>query len=85
MESVFRQIPLGSQLSDLYFGNPKLQRFFKYGLWISFQFWIIRAPLVWFMTERMSIHYLLSSFTIGLLLTVAGFFLSEFWIWRKGD
>ena len=68
------------------------QRFMKYGGWIFLQFWIIRAPMTVLFTgmfpETVSLlmisfpGYLLASFTSGTLLAIAGFFLSEKWIWR---
>ncbi len=69
-----------------------VQRFLKYGGWIALQFWLIRAPMTMFLTnifpEVIALAfikfpgYLLASFTSGTLLAIAGFFLSERWIWR---
>ena len=74
-----------------------MQRFMKYGGWISLQFWVVRAPMTVFLTNvfpetirvNLFIHlfefpgYLLASFTSGTLLAIVGFFISEGWIWRK--
>ena len=73
---------------------PIVQRFLKYGGWIAFQFWIIRAPFTWWMVGiipdkvNLFIHtvpdYILADFIAGLILAVAGFFVSEYKIWGHG-
>jgi hypothetical protein len=74
--------------------SPIVQRFLKYGGWIAFQFWIIRAPLTWWMVSvipdkvNLLIHtvpdYIVADFIAGLILAVAGFFVSEYQIWGHG-
>lgn len=69
------------------------KRFLKYGGWIGLQFWLIRAPMTVFFTnafpEIVNLQilkfpgYLLASFTSGTILAIVGFFISEWWIWRK--
>lgn len=73
---------------------PEVQRFFKYSGWIAFQFWVIRAPFTWWMVGvipdkvNLFIHtvpdYIFADFVAGLLLAVAGFFVSEYKIWGHG-
>lgn len=69
-----------------------MQRFIKYGGWISLQFWVVRAPMTVFLAntfpETIDFFikfpgYLLASFLSGTILAIVGFFISEWWIWRK--
>jgi len=80
------------KLEELCIKYPVLDRFIKYGGWIAIQFWFVRAPMtVWFTNMFpdqinfivMFPGYLLASFFSGSILAVVGFFLSEYWIWRK--
>ena len=69
------------------------KRFLKYGGWIGLQFWLIRAPMTVLFTgmfpEIIDFQlfkfpgYLLASFTSGTILAIVGFFISEWWIWKK--
>lgn len=71
------------------------KRFLKYGGWIGLQFWLIRAPMTIFFANAFPEiidfqlirfpGYLLASFTSGSILAVAGFFLSEWWIWKRPE
>lgn len=73
---------------------PVVQRFLKYGGWIAFQFWVIRAPVTWWMVGiipdkvNLLIHtvpdYILADFIAGLFLALAGFLVSENMIWGHG-
>jgi len=82
----------GKPLIKLYTENTVFMRFFKYGFWIAVQFWLLRAPMVWLIVGRIPgninllIHtvpsYLVADFVVGLILAVAGFLVSEGWIWR---
>ena len=84
-------IPMGDKIIKYYNENDVFKRFFKYGVSISIQFWILRAPLVWWLTgvlpDTINIFfhqfpgYLLASFVIGTVLTIGGFFINEYWVW----
>lgn len=39
--------------------------------------------MVWVLVERAGVHYLLASYTAGLILAVAGFFVSKLWIFAQ--
>jgi len=74
---------IGKYMRIAYFDDPRVQRFIKYAFILTLQFWGLRAPLVWLLTEYLKLHYLLSSFSIGVFLAVLGFIWNEFWIWRE--
>lgn len=82
---------IGNPILKYYTENETFSRFVKYGVSISIQFWLLRAPLVWWLTgilpDKVNViviefpGYLLASFSIGLILTIGGFFINEYWVW----
>lgn len=78
---IFAPPPLLAALEILR-ANQTLWEFFKYGSWISLQFFIFRVPMVLLMVERMGVHYIWADYVAGIILAVTGFFVSKYWIWR---
>lgn len=70
-------------LDQYYLKYPLLQRFTKYGSWISLEYWIIKGPLTALFTERLGLWYIVSAFFSGLICTVIGFFLNDSWVWGE--
>lgn len=73
----------GKIISDKYNANPTIQRFFRYSLLIAIQFWLLRAPLVWFLKEKIGFNYLVADFGVGTLLIITSFIFKHFWIWKN--
>ena len=71
------------RIAELYLKYPRLQKFTKYGSWITLEYWIIKGPMTMLFTEMLGLWYVTSAFIAGLICTVIGFFLGEFWVWRK--
>lgn len=80
---LFKEVPyIGEQLARDYETHTTLREFIKYGSWISLQFFALRAPMVWLMVEKVGVHYIMADYVAGLILAVAGFFVSKFWIFK---
>ena len=71
------------RLDNLYLNNQGFRQFVRYGTSVTFIYWFAKAPLIWFATEVIGIHYVMSSFLIGLLITIAGFFVEKFFVFRR--
>ena len=73
--------------------SRKLRRFIKYGLWITFQFWVFRAPITYYLVQALPKNidlylkqvpgYIVADFLAGLTLACAGFFINEYAIWSE--
>lgn len=77
------EVPLiGKPLVKYHRSHGWFQRFIKFGFSGTFIYWVVRAPITWWVTEYVNIHYLVSTFLVGLALTFIWFGLSEGWVWK---
>ena len=65
--------------------NPKLVRLIKYIFSSLIVYILVKAPIMFFLTEFGEVHYLVSGLIAGVVPTVANFIPSEYWVWKKHD
>ena len=71
--------------------RPRFHRLAKFAVSTFIIFWLVKGPLIWILTNSLpSINlilfiipsYILSAFFAGIVVTLIGFALNEFWIWK---
>jgi len=76
LESVLLKIPLIRS-------HPRLQRLAKFILSAFIIYFVLKAPVMWLLTDFLSLHYIWSGFVAGSIITLLNFIPSEFWVWKK--
>jgi len=62
---------------------PRLQRLARFIVSAAMIYFVFKAPVMWFLTDVFGLHYVLSGFVAGSVITLLNFVPSEFWIWKK--
>jgi len=70
----------GWVFNDRVSGHRKLRRFGLFWTLNNGAF-LIRGPLLWFLTSPLGIHYLVSNLITLFVVMVGRYLVSEFWIW----
>lgn len=82
--TLVRRIPwIGQPLWNLYDQKPWFRHLVKFILSATVIYWLVRAPILWVLTELAHIHYLVSAFIAGVVVSLATFVASELWVWRE--
>ena len=78
------KIPLlGGTVANWYKTKSWFNRFTKFGVSTFIVYWGVRAPMMVGFTDVLGVHYVLSAFIVGIILSLIGFVISEGWIWGK--
>jgi putative flippase GtrA len=81
-----QKLPLaGPKIGSYYTRHTWFQRFVKFVLSTFVVFWVVKGPIMWVLTDVLGVWYVLSAFAAGVIVTIMGFVLSEFWVWRKNE
>jgi len=77
------RVPIvGKKIGEWYLNVGWFQRFIKFSTSTFIVYWLIRAPMIVFFTDVLGIWYVMSTFIVGLILSLIGFAISEGWIWK---
>jgi len=60
----------------------RLWRLFKFCLSALIIYFVVKAPVMWLLTDILGVHYILSGAVAGALPTLLMFIPSEWWIWK---
>jgi len=63
--------------------NDRIKRLLKFCLSSLIIYFVVKAPIMWLLTEFGDVHYLVSGFIAGTVPTLANFVPSEYWVWKK--
>lgn len=63
--------------------HPKLVRLGKFILATFVIYVAVKAPMLVFFTDVLKMHYVISGFIVGSIMSLLNFLPSEFWVWRK--
>lgn len=83
MHGLLKIPKIGTDLNKFYVKKAWFQRFTKYGLWLTIEYWLVKGPITIFFTDILGLWYVISAFIAGVICALIGFVLSEFWIWRE--
>lgn len=70
-------------LNKFYANNLWFRQFVRYGITTTVIYWFAKAPLIWILTEKFGIWYLGATFIIGLIITLIGFVVEKFYVFRR--
>jgi len=76
IDRLFQKIPVLKN-------HATLQRLTKFVLSAFLIYMVCKAPVMLVLTEICGVHYVLSGFIAGSVLTLLNFVPSEYWVWRK--
>ena len=62
--------------------RPRFHRLAKFAVSTFIIFWVVKGPLIWMLTDVFGFWYVVSAFLGGIVVTLIGFALNEFWIWK---
>jgi Flp pilus assembly protein TadB len=60
-----------------------IKRGFKFSLTALIIYFCLKTPIMWFLTDILHIHYILSGAISGIIVTVLMFIPSEFWVFKQ--
>ena len=63
--------------------DEKLKRFLKYLLSSLVVYVVVKAPIMWLLTDFVEVHYLVSGLIAGSVPTLASYIPNEYWVWKK--
>lgn len=65
--------------------NPKLIRLIKYVFSSLIVYVVVKAPIMFLLTEFGDVHYIISGLIAGVVPTIANFIPAEFWVWKRQE
>lgn len=76
IDRLFQKIPMLKN-------HATFQRLLKFMLSAFMIYMVFKAPVMLVLTEICGVHYVLSGFIAGSVLTLLNFVPSEYWVWKK--
>ena len=73
------------KLDDYYEDHLWFRQFVRYGITTTVIYWLAKAPLIWFLTNKLNLWYILSSFIVGLIITIMGFVVEKFFVFKRDE
>lgn len=77
IEKLLEQLPVFLK------GYPRLYRLCKYIFSAFVIYFVFKTPVIMLLTEIVGLHYVISGFVAGSILTLMEFIPNEFWVWKR--
>ena len=95
LRRVLIEIPfLGEPIVDYYNKHKKFRRLVQFAVSTTIVFWLIKSPLILVFNgiiPNINLilfiipNYIVSTFIVGVIITLIGFLINEEWIWKHDD